>query len=87
MIKLTRLDGTVMYLNADQIEIIEEVPDTHITLLNGNRYLVREMAELITDKIVTFRASILRRAGANTGKKYLKRTQGRRFSASGRQSL
>ena len=37
MIRLTKLDGSEMYLNPDQIEIIEETPDTHITLLNGNR--------------------------------------------------
>ncbi len=74
MIKLNRLDGTEIYLNSDMIEIIEEVPDTHITLSNGNRYLVREPAQLIIEKIVLYRAGILRRGDSNSRKKYLKRS-------------
>jgi len=85
MIKLTRLDGTELFLNADQIEIIEEVHDTHITLLNGNRYLVREQAVQITEKIVSYRASIIRRACSNPGKKYLKRLLRKNYSPANRQ--
>jgi flagellar protein FlbD len=73
MIKLTRLDGSEMYINSDLIEIIEETPDTHITLSNGNRYLVLEKAWVIVEKIVLYKAKIIHRSGQALGKKYLLR--------------
>ena len=72
MIKLTRLDGSQMHLNPDQIETIEENPDTHITLLNGNRYLVLEPARIIIDKIVNYKARIRRRSLPGVARKYLR---------------
>jgi flagellar protein FlbD len=73
MIKLTRLDGSEMYINSDLIEIIEETPDTHITLSNGNRYLVLDKACVILEKIILFKAKIIHRSGQTQGKKYLQR--------------
>ncbi len=75
MIKLTRLDGSELYINADLIELIEENPDTHITLSNGERYLVKEKAVSIIDRIISYKASILHRAVAGTKKKYLLKKQ------------
>lgn len=73
MIKLTRLDGSEMYINSDLIETIEETPDTHITLSNGNRYLVLEKAWVIMEKIVLYKAKIIHRSGQPLGRKYLQR--------------
>ncbi|GAB7025854.1 flagellar FlbD family protein [Geotalea toluenoxydans] len=73
MIRLTRMDGSEIYLNPDLMEIIEETPDTHIALLNGNRYLVLEPVAVIIDRIVTFKASIQRRSSGGTKRKYLLR--------------
>jgi len=73
MIKLTKLDGNEMYINPDLIETIEETPDTHITLMNGNRYLVREKARTVVDRIVVFRARIIHRAETCRRQKYLKK--------------
>ena len=73
MIKLTRLNGSEITINSEAIELIEETPDTHITLLNGNRYLVREPACIIVEKIAAFRGKILRHASEFIGKKYLRR--------------
>lgn len=42
MIKLTRLNGTVILINENFIELAEETPDTVITMENGHRYLVQE---------------------------------------------
>ncbi|OGQ95668.1 MAG: hypothetical protein A2521_17390 [Deltaproteobacteria bacterium RIFOXYD12_FULL_57_12] len=58
MIKLTKTDGRELLLNPDLIEIVEEAPDTHITLNNGHRYLVLESAMEIREKIIFFRAEI-----------------------------
>ena len=73
MIKLTRLDGSVLFVNDDQIEVVEETPDTHITLVNGNRYLVLESAAVLIERIISFKAKIIGRAGRNPGKKYFRK--------------
>ncbi len=59
MIKLTRLNHSELYLNPDLIKTLEETPDTIITLLNDDHYLVRERAEEVIDKIVAYRVRIL----------------------------
>jgi flagellar protein FlbD len=73
MICLTRLHGSAIYINPDQIQSIEETPDTHITLMNGNRFIVVEKTAMIVDKIVTLKASILRRAGQTFPHKHCKK--------------
>lgn len=73
MICVTRLDRSEMYLNSDLIELIEETPDTHITLTNGKRYLVRESASEIIERIVRFRAAVIARAHRGQGRKYLRK--------------
>ena len=67
MIKLTCLDKSEIYINPDLIETIEETPDTHITLMNGNRYLVLEKAKVVVDRIVLFKARII--ISAETGQR------------------
>lgn len=73
MIKLTRLDGSEIYINPDLIETIEETPDTHITLMNGNRQLVLEKARVVVDKIVVYKARIVHRAESCHKQKYLRK--------------
>lgn len=73
MIRVTRLDGSVMYLNEDLIEIIEETPDTHVTLTNGKRYLLRERASALIEQIVCFRARVIGSTLRGRGRKYLHR--------------
>ncbi|MDR0615572.1 MAG: flagellar FlbD family protein [Synergistaceae bacterium] len=55
MIELTRIKGEKFALNSDQIEILEETPDTVVTMLNGHKYLVKETLSEIIDKIESFR--------------------------------
>ncbi len=42
MIELTRLNGTPMVLNSDLIKTAEASPDTMLTLINGEKLIVRE---------------------------------------------
>jgi flagellar protein FlbD len=79
MIKLTRLDGSEMYLNPDLIEVIEETPDTHITLLNGRSHLFLEPAAVIIERIVTYKARIQLRCQPMLAKKYLRRKRMDRY--------
>ena len=73
MIKVTTRDGTEMYLNPDLIENITETPDTHITLSNGNRYLVLEPARVVIGRIVNFKAHLFRHASTSVARRYLRR--------------
>lgn len=45
MIKLTRRTGKNFVLNAELIKFVEEVPDTIITLRDGDHVLVKESAD------------------------------------------
>lgn len=45
MIKLTRIDGKEIFLNQSNIQWIETMPDTTITILSGARIIVREKME------------------------------------------
>ncbi len=49
MIKLTRRNGHPFVLNADLIKFIEEVPDTIITLRDGEKVLVAESADRVVE--------------------------------------
>lgn len=42
MIKVTRLDGSSMYLNERNIQWLEALPDTTITFLGGARVIIKE---------------------------------------------
>ncbi|MDR1133064.1 MAG: flagellar FlbD family protein [Synergistaceae bacterium] len=55
MIELTRLKGAKFALNSEQIETIEETPDTVITLLNGHKYVVLERTREVIGLIEAFR--------------------------------
>jgi flagellar protein FlbD len=55
MIELTKLKGAKFALNSDQIETVEETPDTIVTLLNGHKYIVQERVREIISLIAEFR--------------------------------
>lgn len=55
MIPLTRIDGTPFHLNPDLIEVVEAQHDTHITLVNGHKYVCLESPDEISERIAAFR--------------------------------
>lgn len=59
MIQLTRLNSQPLVLNSDLIKLIETAPDTVITLVNGEKIVVKETSEAILDRIVEFRRRVL----------------------------
>ena len=59
LIHLTRLNHTSLVVNSDLIEQIEMTPDTVITLTTGQKYMVRENADEVVERIVQFRRSLL----------------------------
>ena len=59
MIRLTRLNQVPMYLNSDLIEHIDATPDTVVSLVSGQKFLVVETPEEVVEKVIAFRKSIL----------------------------
>ena len=59
MIQLTRLNNIPLTVNSDLIKFIEQSPDTVITLLNGEKIIVRESTDAVLQRIVQFRRTVL----------------------------
>ena len=74
MIPLTRLCGEKIFVNSDQIETVEQNPDTVLTLISGNRLTVRETPEQIADLVRAFWRS-LQRHTLRSGEKKMARLQ------------
>jgi flagellar protein FlbD len=55
MIQLTRLNNTRLAVNSDLIQYVEEAPDTIITLVNGEKLVVRETAAQVIELVLQFR--------------------------------
>ncbi len=58
MIEVTRLKGTKIIVNAELIEIIEETPDTVITLTSGKKYIVSETKQEVVDLVIDYKRKI-----------------------------
>jgi flagellar protein FlbD len=59
MIQLTRLNNTRLAVNCDLIKYVEEAPDTVITLVNGEKLLVRETTAEVIECVRQFRRSLV----------------------------
>ncbi|MEO1584424.1 MAG: flagellar FlbD family protein, partial [Planctomycetota bacterium] len=54
VISLTKLNGTEFVVNADLIKTVETTPDTIITLINGDRLMVRESVRDVVERAIDF---------------------------------
>jgi uncharacterized protein YlzI (FlbEa/FlbD family) len=59
MIRLTRLNNQPLMVNSDLIKFVEQAPDTLITLITGEKIVVRETAEDVMARLIEFRRSVL----------------------------
>ena len=59
MIELTRLNGRPMVVNSDLIKTAEASPDTMLTLINGEKLIVREEIAEVVERILVYRARLL----------------------------
>jgi len=59
MIELTRLNGRPMVLNSDLIKTAEASPDTMLTLINGEKLIVREEIAEVEARVLAYRARLL----------------------------
>lgn len=58
MIIVTRLNNSKFWVNADMIEFIEETPDTVISLINGNKIVIKESADTVVNSVIQFRQQV-----------------------------
>ncbi|HMI85471.1 MAG TPA: flagellar FlbD family protein [Polyangiaceae bacterium] len=58
MVTLSRLNGSVVAINPDLITWIDVTPDTIVSLLGGDKIIVREPLEEVIELIVAFRRSV-----------------------------
>ena len=62
MILLTQINDKPIILNCDLILQIEETPHTVIKMENGEKFIVRETAMQVVEKVISFKAEIEIRA-------------------------
>ncbi len=60
MIRVTRLNDRPFILNAELIRTVEEKPDTTITLINGDHFIVKESMDEVVAKAVAYGQSLRR---------------------------
>ena len=60
MIQLTRLNNQLLVVNSDLIKFVERSPDTVLTLVTGEKVVVKESVESVLEKVAEFRRTILK---------------------------
>ena len=68
MIRLTRLNGEEFILNAEMIREVESTPDTIITLASGQKLIVRESLEAVSDAVIEYKRTIMG-VGSESGRR------------------
>lgn len=58
MIKLTKINGTPIVVNAELLETVEATPDTIITLTTGKKILIRDTNDEVIRKVVAYKNEI-----------------------------
>lgn len=58
MVKLRRINGAEVTVNAELIETVEATPDTIVALTTGKRLMVAETIDQVVEKVMAYRRSI-----------------------------
>jgi flagellar protein FlbD len=61
MINVTKMNNVSVTINDDLIEIIEETPDTVITLTTGKKILVKESRQEIVNLVKCYKKELFSR--------------------------
>ncbi|MHB1022107.1 MAG: flagellar FlbD family protein [Acidobacteriaceae bacterium] len=59
MIALTRLNGNPLTINSDLIKFVESSPDTMLTLVTGEKIVIRESCDEVIQQALAWRVRIL----------------------------
>ena len=60
MIDITKIDGRAVTINAELIELIEEIPETVITLTTGRKLIVKESRQKVKKLVKSYKQDIFR---------------------------
>ena len=58
MIELTKLYEMKITVNADLIEVVEETPDTIVTLTTGKKIIVKETRQEVANLVKSYKREI-----------------------------
>lgn len=58
MIRVNRLNGSELWVNAEMIEFVEATPDTVISLISRSKLVVVQPPDEIVDAIIDYRHRI-----------------------------
>ena len=58
MIEVTKINGVKGLVNPDLIELVEETPDTVLTLTTGRKIIVKESRQEIKNLVILYRKDI-----------------------------
>ncbi len=61
VIDVTLLNGKQITVNAEIIEVVDEVPDTVITLTTGRKIIVKESRQKVKSLVKSYKRDILNR--------------------------
>jgi len=59
MIYLTRLNKRPVVVNSDLIKFVEDTPDTVVTLVSGEKLVVKETVAQVLEKIMRYRRRLM----------------------------
>ncbi len=55
MIRVNRLDGSPLVINADLIEFVEAIPETIVCMTTGKKIMVKETIDDIINRVAQFK--------------------------------
>ena len=61
MIEITKLNGQKVLINPSLIEMVEETPDTVISLTTGRKIIVKESRQEMKNLVILYRKDIFAR--------------------------
>lgn len=61
MIEVTKINGIKVLVNPALIELVEETPDTVLTLTTGKKIIVKESRQEIKNLVILYRKDIFAR--------------------------
>ena len=59
MIEVTKINGVKVLVNPDLIELVEETPDTVLTLTTGRKIIVKESRQEVKSLVKSYKRDIM----------------------------
>jgi len=59
VIYLTRLNGSIYYINPELIQTVEATPDTVVTLVSNTKFIVKDRPQDIAERFIEYKRKAL----------------------------